>query len=73
MAAMGSSIGLHADKIGGDKLFGNDYTYHSTLFSTYSQTDALHRLLLSWGALGAIVVVLAIFIGVALKRKDVRV
>ncbi|HCI81829.1 MAG TPA: ABC transporter ATPase [Ktedonobacter sp.] len=73
MAAMGSSIGLHADKIGGDKLFGNDYTYHSTLFSTYSQSDAWHRLLLSWGALGAIVVVLAIFIGVALKRKDVRV
>ncbi len=72
MAALGSSIGLHADKIGGDKLFGNDYTYHSTLFSIYSQSDATHRLLLSWAALGAISVVLMILVGVFLKRKDVR-
>ena len=72
MAALGTSIGLHADKVGGDKLFGTDNTYHSTLFSIYSQSDALHRLLLSWGALGAIIVVLAIVVGIALKRKDVR-
>ena len=72
MAALGTSIGLHADKVGGDKLFGTDNTYHSTLFSIYSQSDALHRLLLSWGALGAIIIVLAIVVGIALKRKDVR-
>ena len=48
MVALGSSIGLHADKIGGDKLFGDDFTYHSTLFSIYSHTDALHRLLIAW-------------------------
>lgn len=73
MAALGSSIGLHADKIGGDKLFGDDYTYHSTLFSIYGQADAMHRLLLSWAALGAITIVLMIVIGIFLKRKDVRV
>jgi ABC-type multidrug transport system ATPase subunit/pSer/pThr/pTyr-binding forkhead associated (FHA) protein len=73
MAALGSSIGLHADKIGGDKLFGDDYTYHSTLFSIYTQSDAFHRLLLSWAALGAITIVLMIVIGIFLKRKDVRV
>jgi ABC transport system ATP-binding/permease protein len=72
MAALGSSIGLHADKIGGDKLFGNDYTYHSTLFSIYSQADAVHRLLLSWGALVLISLALMVLIGVFLKRKDVR-
>ena len=73
MAALGSSIGLHADKIGGDKLFGDDFTYHSTLFSIYSQTDALHRLLISWAALGVIIIALMIVIGIFLKRKDVRI
>jgi biopolymer transport protein ExbD len=72
MAALGSSIGLHADKIGGDKLFGNDYTYHSTLFSVFSKTDALHRLILSWVSLGVIIVVLMVVIGVFLKLKDIR-
>ena len=73
MAALGSSIGLHADKIGGDKLFGDDFTYHSTLFSIYRQTDALHRLLLSWAALVVIILALMIVIGIFLKRKDVRI
>lgn len=72
MAALGSSIGLHAETIGGDHLFGNDYTYHSTLYSIYSQSDALNRLLLSWIALGVIVIVLTIAIGIFLKRKDTR-
>lgn len=72
MAALGSSIGLHADKIGGDRLFGDDYTYHSTLYSVYSQDDAMHRLLLSWAALVAITIVLMIVIGIFLKRKDVK-
>ncbi len=73
MAALGSSIGLHADTIGGDRLFGDDYTYHSTLYSIYSQADALQRLLLCWIALVVIIFVLMILVGVFLKRKDVRV
>jgi len=72
MAALGSSIGLHADTVGGDRLFGNDYTYHSTLFSIYSQDDAVHRLLVSWLALGIIIVALIVVIGMFLKRKDAR-
>ncbi len=72
MAALGSSIGLHADKIGGDRLFGDDYTYHSTLYSVYSKTDATHRLLFCWIALGVIILALMIVIGFFLRRKDVR-
>ena len=72
MAALGSSLGLHGDKLGGDKLLGNDYTYHGTLFSTYSQADAMHRVLLAWAALGAIIIILAIVTGLVLKRRDVR-
>jgi len=70
--ALGSSIGLHADTTGGDRLFGDDYTYHSTLFSIYSQADAMHRLLLSWGALVAINIVLMLAIALFLKQKDAR-
>ncbi|HXX79085.1 MAG TPA: ABC transporter ATPase, partial [Ktedonobacteraceae bacterium] len=73
MAALGSSFGLHSDKLGGDALFGSDTTFHGTLFSTFTQTDAMHRLLLSWGVLGALIVVLFILTCVGLKRKDVRV
>ena len=36
MAALGLNIGLHAETIGGDRLFGNDYTYHGTLYSIYT-------------------------------------
>ena len=72
MAALGSSIGLHADTVGGDRLFGDDYTYHGTLFSIYSQADAAQRLFLSWGALGALIVVLMIVVGIFLKRKDIK-
>jgi ABC transport system ATP-binding/permease protein len=72
MAALGSSIGLHADTVGGDRLFGNDYTYHSTLFSIYSQSEAAQRLFLSWGALGALIVVLMLVVGFFLKRKDIK-
>ena len=72
MAALGSSLGLHGDKLGGDKLLGNDFTYHGTLFSTYTQTEAMQRILLSWAAMGAIAIILAIVTGIILKRKDVR-
>ncbi len=73
MVSLGSSIGLHAESIGNDKLFGNDYSYHSTLYSIYTKTDAIHRLLLSWGALVALLIVLTLVIGICLKRKDIRV
>ncbi len=73
MAALGSSFGLHSDKLGGDALFGSDPTFHGTLFSTFSQADATNRVLLAWAALGAIIIVLTIVICIGLKRKDIRV
>jgi len=73
MTALGSTTGLHSDKLGGDTLFGNDTTFHGTLFSTFSHADAMHRVLLAWGALGVLLVVLTILICIGLKRKDVRV
>ena len=42
MVAMSSSVGLHSDKVNGDEMFGNNYSYHGTLFSIYSQKEALH-------------------------------
>src|SRR5207248_8397874 len=73
MAALGSSIGVHSDKVGGDKLFGNDSTYHGTLFSTFSHADATNRVLLAWAVLGIIIVALTALTCLGLKRKDVRV
>ncbi len=72
MAALGSSLGLHGDKLGNDKLLWDDLTYHGTLFSTYSQADATNRVLLSWAALGATIIILAVITGIILKRKDAR-
>src|SRR5579885_3264991 len=70
LAALGSSAGLHSDKLNGDQLFGNIDTYHSTLFSTYTQTDATAYLWLTWLVLGCMIVVLGIAIAFCLKRKD---
>ncbi len=72
MSALGSSLGLHSDKIDGGKLFGDDPVYHGTLFSIYNQNDATQRVLVSWLALGITILVLTIAIGIFLKRKDVR-
>ncbi len=72
MAALGTTVGLHAETVGGDRLFGSDYTYHGTLFSIYTKADAFHRLTLSWSALAAITVILMIMIGYFLKRKDTQ-
>jgi ABC-type multidrug transport system ATPase subunit/pSer/pThr/pTyr-binding forkhead associated (FHA) protein len=72
MAALGTTIGLHAETVGGDRLFGSDYTYHGTLFSIYSQTDAMRRLSLSWVALAFITIFLMIVIAIFLKRKDAQ-
>jgi ABC-type multidrug transport system ATPase subunit/pSer/pThr/pTyr-binding forkhead associated (FHA) protein len=72
MIALGSSIGLHSNPLGKDHLFQDDESYHSTLFSIYSQTDATHRLILAWIGLGAIIIALTIVVAIFLKRKDVK-
>src|SRR5713226_3656267 len=72
LAALGTSLGLHADKIDGGKLFGNDYTYHGTLFSIYSKADGTQRIVLAWIALSVIILALTCIIGIFLKRKDAR-
>ena len=72
MAALGSTVGMHSDKFNGDEIVGNTYTYHSTLFSTYSHAQAQQFLLLTWLALLIMIVVFGLVIAFFLKRKDVR-
>jgi ABC-type multidrug transport system ATPase subunit/pSer/pThr/pTyr-binding forkhead associated (FHA) protein len=72
VVALGSSLGLHSDKIDDGKLFGSDYAYHGTLYSIYSQTDATQRILLAWAALGLTIILLTCLIGIVLKMKDGR-
>jgi len=72
ITALGTIVGMHANTTGGDRLFGNDYTYQGTLYSIYSQQDAIHRLLLSWAALIVTILILMVVIGIFLKRKDAR-
>lgn len=72
MVALGTSIGLHAETTGGDRLFGTDTTFHGDLFSIYTQVDALHRLLVSWAALVALAVVMMVLTAYFLKRKDAQ-
>ena len=68
MAASGSSVGIHGDKIGSDT-----WTYQGTLFSTNSQGTATLHLLLCWFILAAMIVILGALTAYFLKRKDVRV
>ena len=68
MAAAGSSVGIHGDKIGAD-----NWTYQGTLFSTNSQAQATFHLLLCWFFLVAMTVILIGLTAYFLKRKDVRV
>ena len=72
MADLGTSIGLHSDKLGGDRLFGNSNSYIPQLFSTYSHSDSATRMLVSWGALVGLSLLLAIVTGIGLKLKDRR-
>jgi hypothetical protein len=67
MAASGSSVGLHGDKLGTD-----GFSYKGTLFSIFSQTDATIHLFICWFALLVMIVVLGVAIAFFLKRKDVR-
>ena len=72
MIAMSSTVGLHSEKVNGDEIFGNTYSYHGTLFSIYSQSEALQYLLLMWMALIIMILVFGIAVGYFLKLKDSR-
>ncbi|HCI81037.1 MAG TPA: ABC transporter ATPase, partial [Ktedonobacter sp.] len=72
MIALSSSVGLHSDKVNGDELFGNNYSYHGTLFSIYSQKEALQYLLLMWLALVLMILIFGVATGYFLKRKDTQ-
>jgi ABC-type multidrug transport system ATPase subunit/pSer/pThr/pTyr-binding forkhead associated (FHA) protein len=67
MAAMGTSIGIHGDRLGGDT-----FSYQGTLFSTSSHTQAILHLLLCWFFLVAMILILGLLTAFFLKRKDVR-
>ncbi len=68
MAGLGSTVGLHGEALGS----GKDYAYRGTLFSSYSQSEAIVHLLLMWLALVVMSVAFAILIAYFLKRKDIR-
>ncbi|HVB60085.1 MAG TPA: FHA domain-containing protein [Ktedonobacteraceae bacterium] len=72
MVNLGTSIGLHSDKLGGDRLFGSSNSYFPQLFSTYSHSDAVNHMLVAWGALLGLSLLLAIVTGIGLKLKDRR-
>jgi ABC-type multidrug transport system ATPase subunit len=71
MAGLGSSLGLHGDKLGVD-----DFSYQGTHFVSLDPASALPgammHLLLTWGALLAIIIVLGFVTAIFLKRKDVH-
>ena len=71
MAGMGSTIGLHGDKLGDD-----NFSFQGTHFVTLNPADALpgalEHIALVWGALIIMIVVFALAIAFALKKKDVR-
>jgi ABC transport system ATP-binding/permease protein len=67
MAASGSSVGLH-----GDKLVTDDFSYRGTLFSTFSQTEATIHLFICWFALVAMILLFVVATAYFLKRKDIR-
>ena len=67
MAAAGSSVGLHGDKLGTD-----GFSYKGTLFSTFGQGEATLHLFICWFALVAMSLLLGTATAYFLKRKDVR-
>jgi ABC-type multidrug transport system ATPase subunit len=70
MGALGSTMGLHSDKLGGDKLLGQLDIYYGTLFSIYTHAEAVQHLLLMWKFLGIIAILLTCVMGLILKLKD---
>lgn len=71
MAGMGSSVGLHGDKLGVDN-FAYQGTHFATLDPAAALPGAILHLLTVWGVLTAMIVLLGMVIAVAQKRKDVR-
>src|SRR6266567_1442651 len=71
MAGMGSSVGLHGDKLGVD-----NFAYQGTLFVSLNPASATHgaimHLLLVWSALVAMIIALGIVIAAVMKGKDIR-
>jgi ABC-type multidrug transport system ATPase subunit len=71
MAGLGSSVGLHGDKLGTDS-----FSYQGTLFASVdpakAQGTALAHLLLVWSALTMMIVLFGLLTGYFLKRKEVR-
>ena len=71
MAAMGSTVGLHGDKLGADS-----FSYVGMLFTQIDQAQAhagaAFHLLLSWLVLAFMIVGQGFIIAWLLKRKDVR-
>jgi ABC transport system ATP-binding/permease protein len=67
MAAMGSTVGLHSDKLGADA-----FSYWGNLFDKYSSGAVFLHLMLSWFMLVLTIIVLIFAIAYILKRKDVR-
>lgn len=71
MAGMGSSVGLHADKLGVDS-----FAYQGILFTTLdpatARPGAIMHLLIVWVALIVMIILLGFLIAFFLKRKDVR-
>src|SRR3989442_10043166 len=73
MAALGSTIGLHGDKLGS----GSDFAYQGTLFTHVDPTSAttaaaVFHLFLMWFALVVMILVFGALTAYFLKRKDVR-
>ncbi len=67
MAGLGSTVGLHGDKLGAD-----DFSFQGTLFSQYSQGQATTHLLFVWAALIVMIIALGFAISYFLKKKDIR-
>jgi ABC transport system ATP-binding/permease protein len=71
MAGLGSSVGLHADKLGVDS-FSYQGTHFVTLNPAAAVPGATMHLLVVWGALLAIILVEGLASAYFLKRKDIK-
>ena len=71
MAGMGSSVGLHGDKLGVDS-FAYQGTLYTSLDPSSAVPGAITHLVTTWVALAAMIILIGLFIAFFLKRKDVR-
>ena len=73
VAAMGSTVGIHGDKVGSL----HDFAYRGTLLTSVTQPDpnqgyAVAHLLLMWLALVVMIILLGFAMAYFLKKKDAR-